>query len=228
MQAQSGTAPGTPANGSAPSGAPASPRRPRASITDAPAHSPALQSHAPRGPLAAAPPAPPHAPAGTVELTPCVNASTPFDTTLAALQAENRALRAAAAAQRAQRAAAAAKATAASGDAALVVGLERRLAALQAQVLRRCLSGPCVCWCLPITDQFGLEANTQAVRAERAQVAAYEAERADACGLSASDAAALCQRCRRSMESDAAQVQSLAICCMHAIHVCVFFYTTSF
>ena len=53
---------------------------------------------------------------------------------LAALHAENRALRAAAAAQRAQRAAAAVKASAAPADTMLVASLERRLAALQAQV----------------------------------------------------------------------------------------------
>ncbi len=53
---------------------------------------------------------------------------------LAALHAENRALRAAAAAQRAQRAAAAMKASAAPADATLVTGLQRQLAALQAQV----------------------------------------------------------------------------------------------
>jgi len=55
---------------------------------------------------------------------------------LAALHAENRALRAAAAAQRAQRAAAAMTASSAPADTTLVTGLQRQLAALQAQVWR--------------------------------------------------------------------------------------------
>lgn len=215
-QAQSGTAPGTPANGSVPSGAPASPRRPHVPKPDAPAHSPAPQSHAPRDPLAAA--APPHVPSGTIDLRPCADASAASDGTLAALQAENRALRAAAAAQRAQRAAAAAKATAAPGDTVLVAGLERRLAALQAQVLQRCLAGPVHAGAEPGTYHFALEAHTEAVRAERAQVAAYEAERADACGLSIDDAAGLCQRCRRSSEPDAAQVRSLNIAACNPLY----------